>query len=192
MGDAREPAVRVPAGHLVVQLLGVAAGAVLGPDASDAEVADWLGELLRAVSLYGGLGRGVVPVSRMPERSAAMAAFEVLVAEAGCRFRAKADATSPTSPTALPAGLAIPAGVVGPDLQPGALSVSDKIPLAGAALLLGVSSEWVRRLIGLGEIAGWQEAGGRRRWHVSRASAIAYRERRDGWDGPGGTTRRSA
>jgi hypothetical protein len=120
-----------------------------------------------------------------------MADLEVVLAAAVRRYRASA--TAAASSTVWPAGLEVPAGLAGRDFQPAASSAADEITLREAAGLLGLrSSEWVRQLIRAREVTGWQEAAGRREWHVTRASVIAYRDRRDGGDGHGGAARRSA
>jgi hypothetical protein len=181
-----ERTARVPAEHLLIESLGSVVGAFLGPGASDAERADLLGEVFVAVRLHDDLGRGVYPRrGTVTARSRGMADLEVVLAAAVRRYRASA--TEAVSPTAWPAGLEVPGGLVESGFQPGALSASDEVTLREAAALLGLrSSEWPRQLIQSGELDGWQEAAGHREWHVTRASVIAYRQRRDGSDGPGG------
>lgn len=193
MSDATAPAgssagigrfsVPDPAG-LVAEFLGSLAGQFLDT-ASDARKADVLGELLSALRLHDGVSRGAYPPrGTVPRRSAALAGIEATVASAVRFHRAKAAAAaagSPISPSAVPARLEVPVAPVEGDSQGGALLASDEVTLAEAALSLGVSSERARVLIHSGQITGWQEAGGRRKWHVSRLSVAAYRERRDGY-----------
>ena len=183
--------VRVAAELLLIQLLGTVAGAFLGPEASDAERADLLAEVFGAVRLHDDLSRGVYPPrGAVVPRSRPMADLEVVLAAAVRHYRASATATG--SPTVLPAALKVPAGLVGRDFQQAASSAADEITLREAAALLGLkSSERVRQLIGSGEVAGWQEAAGRREWHVTRASVVAYGER-SGGHGPGGAAWLSA
>ena len=189
-GAAARFSVPDPAG-LVAEFLGSVAAQFLERSASDARKADVLGELLSALRLHDDLARGRYPRrGAVPPRSAALAGIEALVAGAVRYHRGRAAAASAT---VLPAGLAVPVGDVGGDRKPGALSVVDEMTVAEAALLLGVCTQSVRVLIHSGQIDGWQESEGRRAWHVSRASALAWRERRDGGHGPGGNSaRRSA
>jgi hypothetical protein len=163
----------------------VVAGEFLGKP-GDRAVADLLAELLVALRLSDGLARGVYPPrGAVAVRSPALAGLETALADAVWHYRAAA-----APPNALPAHLEVPAGVVERDLQTGGLLAPDEMTLREAAAALGLrSAESVRLLLRSGELEGWQEAAGRRQWHVSRASVIAYRERRDEHGGPGGVTR---
>jgi hypothetical protein len=193
-GSAR-PTAKLPvtAERLASEMLGGLVRSFLPEPAGDTAIADVLGELLVALRAADGLSRGVVPPrGTVGPRSQALAGVETAVAAAVSCWRARANASG--SATGVSAHLAVGTAALDPDFQAPASSASDEITLRKAAAILGLkSSERVRQLIRAREIEGWQEAGGRRRWHAIRASVIAYGERRSGGDGAGdGEGRRRA
>jgi excisionase family DNA binding protein len=170
---------------VITELLGVVARQ------AGADPASFLSEVLIALRVRALLLRGVYPPRgkpREPETVALVAAD--VIEKAVCFYLAAGDGAA--SPSALPASLGIPGGEVGADSQMAGLSEADEITSGQAAELLGLSAERVRQLIDEHKIDGWQDSTGRHAWHVVRASVIAYRERRGGGHGHGGTARRSA
>lgn len=163
---------------LAVQTLGGLAAAAIGRPATAGDIGDVLSDVLESLRLLGDLSRGVYPPrGTVRRRSKASEDLEPLFAAAIRHYREFGGAVRP--PSALAAGLAIAAAAAWRDHQPGTALEQDMITLEEAAGLLGVKSpERIRQLVHGGKITGFQDHGGRRRWRVSRASVIAYRDGR--------------